>query len=252
MNNILNNKKILLGISGSIAAYKAPLLVRELIKNGAFVKVVMTNSAKEFVSPIVLSNLSHNDVIIDMFDNSNQTSGAWHIKYAHDIDMMVIAPCSVASLSKIANGICDNALTTLSIALEPSIPFLIAPAMDSTMWLHPATQRCISILQNDGTIIIPPIDGELSSGLIGPGRLPEISNIVDTISDTFANWGAKRRYASNINKSFNNVIEVETPIKIDDKTKDLIDSPINPIQGAIDKDKFNAELEFQELKNKLV
>lgn len=253
MNNSLKDKRILLGVTGSIAAYKAPLLVRELIKNGAFVKVIMTPSAKEFVSPMVLSNLSHNEVIIDMFDNSNQTSGAWHIKYAHESDLMIIAPCSASTLAKIANGICDNALVTLAIALEPSIPLLISPAMDTTMWLHPATQRAVSTVQNDGAIIIPPAEGDLSSGLIGPGRMPETNDLVDQIGYTLYNWNYKKRYeqVSKVNNFFSTQKEEIKESTIDERTKDLIDSPINPIKNVIDKDKFNAELEFENLKKKM-
>ena len=253
MNNSLQGKRILLGVTGSIAAYKTPLLVRELIKRGAFVKVIMTPSAKEFVSPMVMSNLSHNEVIIDMFDNSNQTSGAWHIKYAHESDLMIIAPCSASTLGKIAHGICDNALVTLAIALEPSIPLLISPAMDTTMWLHPATQRAVSIVQNDGAIIIPPAEGDLSSGLIGPGRMPEINDLVDQIGYTLYNWNYKKRYeqASKVNNNFSIPKEEVKEKTIDERTKDLIDSPINPIGNVIDKDKFNAELEFENLKKKM-
>ncbi len=255
MDNSLKDKRILLGVTGSIAAYKAPLLVRELIKKGAFVKIIMTPSAKEFVSPMVMSNLSHNEVIIDMFDNSNQTSGAWHIKYAHESNLMIIAPCSAATLTKIAHGICDNALVTLAIALEPHIPLLISPAMDTTMWLHPATQRAVSIVQNDGAIIIPPAEGDLSSGLVGPGRMPEISVIIDQIGYTLYNWNFKNRYEQS-SKVENFIKDVENKTvkeqTIDERTKDLIDSPINPLENVIDKDKFNAELEFQNLKNRMI
>jgi len=248
MENILNNKTILLGVTGSVAAYKSPLLVRELIKLGANVKVVMTESAKEFVSELILSNLSRNDVISDMFDKKVQTSGAWHIKYAHECDLMIIAPCSVNTLSKIANSICDNSLVTLAIALEPTIPLLIAPAMDTTMWLNPATQRNINLLIQDGAIIIPPEEGELSSGLIGPGRLPEINVLIEEIIKALNQPKKNRFEIKNYKQPISNSNDKE---KLNKNLQDLIDSPIEPIEKSIEKDKFNAELNFEKLKKKL-
>lgn len=248
MENILNNKTILLGVTGSVAAYKSPLLVRELIKLGANVKVVMTESAKEFVSELILSNLSRNDVISDMFDEKVQISGAWHIKYAHECDLMIIAPCSVNTLSKIAHSICDNSLVTLAIALEPSIPLLIAPAMDTTMWLNPATQRNIDLLVQDGAIIIPPEEGELSSGLIGPGRLPEINVLVEEIIKSLNQPKKNRFEVKNSRQPINNSNDKE---KLNKNLQDLIDSPLEPIEKSIEKDKFNAELDFEKLKKKL-
>jgi len=247
MENIFYEKRILLGVSGSIAAYKSPLLLRELIKNGADVKVIMTPSSENFVSKMVLSNLSRNDVICDMFDKTMQTSGAWHIKLAHECDLMIIAPCSASTLGKLANAVCDNALVTIAIALEPSVPLLISPAMDSTMWLHPATQRVVRTVQNDGAIIIPPVEGDLSSGLTGPGRFPEINDIMKQISIALNKNEKHKRYIQE-------VISTQTT-KADEKKKSeleyLIDSPIESISKAIEKDKYNAELEFEKLKQKL-
>jgi len=248
MENILKNKTILLGVTGSVAAYKSPLLVRELIKLGANVKVVMTESAKEFVSEVILSNLSRNDVISDMFDKKVQTSGAWHIKYAHECDLMIIAPCSVNTLSKIAHSICNNSLVTLAIALEPTIPLLIAPAMDTTMWLNPATQRNINLLIQDGAIIIPPEEGELSSGLIGPGRLPEINVLIEEIIKALNQPKKNRFEIKNYKQPISNSNDKE---KLNKNLQDLIDSPIEPIEKSIEKDKFNAELNFEKLKKKL-
>ncbi|HRP01658.1 MAG TPA: flavoprotein [Candidatus Kapabacteria bacterium] len=249
MNNTLNNKRILLGVTGSIAAYKSPLLLRELIKLGANVQVIMTPASSNFVSPTVMSNLSHNNVIIDMFDSNNQNDGAWHIKLAHQSDLMIIAPCSLSTLSKIAYGMCDNALTTLTIALENSVPLLISPAMDSTMWTHPATQRAVKQVVDDGAILIPPIDGELSSGLIGPGRLPDIPDLVRQVEVTLNKATSTNRY-NYTNYKAGEAIEKE-PKKIE-HIPNLIDTPIYPISNDIDKDKFNSELEFHKLKNKLV
>ena len=133
MNEILKGKKILLGVTGSIAAYKAPMLVREFVKAGAEVKVILTPSAVNFVSPMILSNLSMNQVIIEMFDKSVMDQGAWHIHSAHWCDVMLIAPCSAATLGKIANGIADNALTAVTFALHDDSLLLMSPAMDTNM-----------------------------------------------------------------------------------------------------------------------
>ncbi len=175
---VLKNKKILLGVTGSIAAYKTPALVREFIKAGSEVRVIMTPAAENFVSPMILSNLSRNPVIMDMFDKSVMNEGAWHIHAARWCDVMLVAPCSASSLGKIANGISDNALIAVCFALEKNTPLIISPAMDTNMWLHPSTQRNAKIVENDGSIIIPPDDGDLSSGLVGPGRFPEFNVIL--------------------------------------------------------------------------
>lgn len=178
MEDILRRKKILLGITGSIAAFKAPALVREFVKAGAEVKVIMTPASEHFVSPMILSNLSRNPVIMEMFDKSVMDQGAWHIHSARWCDLMLIAPCSAATLGKVANGIADNALTAVTFALDPGTPLIISPAMDTNMWLHPATQRNSRIVQQDGAMIIPPDSGDLSSGLVGPGRFPDFSVIL--------------------------------------------------------------------------
>jgi 3-polyprenyl-4-hydroxybenzoate decarboxylase len=288
----MKGKKILLGITGSIAAYKSPMLIREFIKAGVDVKVIITPSAREFVSTLTLANLSRNEVICDMFDNNSQTSGAWHIKYAHDCDVMLIAPCSATSIGKIANAICDSALVSVAIALPPEIPLVISPAMDSTMWLHPATQRSLELVKQDGAIIIPPVDGDLSSGFVGPGRFPEIEDIVKFVEKVLAENQGKKRYEqtasytktkANVNNS-NEKIFNEKPeskpepepkpktinepkpkpenVKInfenlnrskidDERFKHLIDSPIQSLEDAVTKDKFNAELEFEALKKRM-
>lgn len=184
MDDILRRKKILLGITGSIAAFKAPALVREFVKAGAEVKVIMTPASEHFVSPMILSNLSRNPVIMEMFDKSVMDQGAWHIHSARWCDLMLIAPCSAATLGKVANGIADNALTAVTFALDPGTPLIISPAMDTNMWLHPATQRNSRIVQQDGAMIIPPDSGDLSSGLVGPGRFPDFSVILGYVRRT--------------------------------------------------------------------
>jgi phosphopantothenoylcysteine decarboxylase/phosphopantothenate--cysteine ligase len=179
--NKLENKKIIVGVTGSIAAYKSALLVRELRKLGADVNVVMTAAACEFITPLTLGNLSQNPVISEMFDESVQKGGAWHIHLAQDADLMIVAPCTASTLAKLATGMCDNSLVTLATALPQKTPLLVAPAMDSTMLLSKATQRNIKQLQDDGVVVIPPAEGELSSGIVGPGRLPEIEILMDYV-----------------------------------------------------------------------
>jgi phosphopantothenoylcysteine decarboxylase/phosphopantothenate--cysteine ligase len=180
-NNIFENKRILVGITGSIAAYKGLFLIRELVKKGAIVNVVMTPSATNFITPISAMNLSKNPVAIDMFNLESQTSGAWHIHLVQECDLMIIAPCTASTIGKIANGICDNSLVTLATALPKHKPLLIAPAMDFSMWLNSATQRNIRLLKEYGIVVIPPEEGELSSGLEGEGRLPETQVLLDYI-----------------------------------------------------------------------
>lgn len=179
--NIFENKRIIVGITGSIAAYKGLSLVRELVKRNAVVYPVMTPSAEQFITRLTLTNLAKNPVVIDMFDLSFQQGGAWHIHYAHSVDLMVVAPCTATTIGKIANGICDNSLVAIATALPQNIPLIIAPAMDSTMLQNPATQRNLSILQSFGYRIIPSEKGELASGYYGEGRLPEINSLLQTI-----------------------------------------------------------------------
>lgn len=177
----LKGKKILVGVTGSISAYKIPLLVRELVKAGAEVKVLMTGSARYFVTKEVLSNLSRNPVTDDMFAYETMSDGAWHIHAAHAADLYIIAPCSATTLGKLASGIADNAVTAMAIAMPQGTPVLIAPAMDSTMWLNPITQGNVRKLESIGWRIIPPEEGELSSGITGPGRLPEPGTLAEII-----------------------------------------------------------------------
>jgi phosphopantothenoylcysteine decarboxylase/phosphopantothenate--cysteine ligase len=181
--NKLENKKIIVGVTGSIAAYKSALLVRELRKSGADVNVVMSTAACEFITPLTLGNLSQNPVISQMFDESIQQGGAWHIHLAQEADLMIIAPCTAATIAKLSIDLCDNSLVTLATALPQTTPLLVAPAMDSTMLLSKATQRNIKQLEQDGIVIIPPAEGELSSGIMGPGRLSEIDVLMDYIKN---------------------------------------------------------------------
>lgn len=176
----LQGKKIALGITGSIAAYKSILLVRLLIKEGAEVKVILTPSAKDFVSPLVLSTLSKNNVLIDLFD---ENSWANHVELGRWADLMLISPLSCNTLAKMANGMCDNLL--LAVYLSATCPVMIAPAMDEDMWKHPATKRNIKTLQSFGNHIIPVEAGELASGLVGEGRMAEPESILYTVERFF-------------------------------------------------------------------
>jgi len=177
---MIKGKKILLGITGSIAAYKSIYLVRLLVKSGAEVKVVMSPSAKDFVSTLTLSTLSHNPVLIDLFD---EQSWANHVMLGRWADLMLIAPLSCNTLSKMAHGQCDNLL--LATYLSATCPVLVAPAMDEDMWHHPVTNQNLQKLQSFGNTIIPVDNGELASGLYGEGRLAEPDAIMKFLEDNF-------------------------------------------------------------------
>ena len=177
---MLSGKKILVGVTGSIAAYKAILLVRLLIKAGAEVKVIMTPSAKDFVSPLTFSTLSKNEVLIDLF---NETSWANHVNLGRWADVMLIAPLSCNTLAKMANGFCDNLL--LAIYLSATCPVIVAPAMDEDMWHHPSTKLNIDKIRSFGNNIIPVDNGELASGLFGYGRMAEPAQIMQYLHNFF-------------------------------------------------------------------
>ncbi len=180
--DILSGKKILLGVTGCIAAYKSVYLVRDLVKRGAEVRVVMTPSATEFITPLTLSALSGNEVIVNLFPKSkNETTSinTWHIDYALWADVMIIAPATVNTVAKIANGFADNALTTLVLALRS--PLIIAPAADVDMYENKITQKNLQTLRDSGFFIVDAEEGELASGLKGKGRLAENDKIVDSI-----------------------------------------------------------------------
>jgi len=182
INDPLNGKKILLGVTGCIAAYKSCLIVRELIKRGAKVKVVLTPSAVEFITPLTLSTLTQNDVVVNTFPK-NQKDGTnlstWHIDFALWADLMLVAPATINTIAKIAHGFADNALTTLVTALRS--PLLIAPAADVDMYNNPINKENLEKLERLGHCIIYPESGELASGLSGEGRLADTNKIIDAV-----------------------------------------------------------------------
>lgn len=186
----MKGKRILLGITGGIAAYKIPLLIRLLIKEGAEVKCILTPAAKDFVSPLTLATLSKNEVAIDFWDNK---TGVWanHVELGLWADLFIIAPLTANSLAKMAGGHSDNLL--MATYLSAKCPVMVAPAMDLDMYQHPTVKRNIELLEKDGVAVIPAESGELASGLEGPGRMPEpemlfsqIKNFRFTRNEAFA------------------------------------------------------------------
>ncbi len=179
---MLQGRKILIGVCGSIAAYKIPILVRLLIKAGAEVKVIQTTSSKAFVTPVALATVSKNPVLTDFIKDD---TGQWHnhIDLGLWADLMLIAPLSANTLAKLSNGICDNLLT--AVYLSARCPVMLAPAMDLDMYKHPSTLRNLAIVTEYGNTVIPPDKGELASGLVGEGRMPEPETLLGHVKDHF-------------------------------------------------------------------
>lgn len=173
---MLKNRKILIGITGSIAAYKTILLARLLIKAGADVRVIMTPAAKDFVSSLTLATLTKNPVSIELF---NETEWANHVMMGRWADVMIIAPLSCNTLSKMAHGSCDNLL--MATYLSATCPVVVAPAMDEDMWKHPSTKENLLKIESFGNLVIPVGNGELGSGLFGEGRMAEPEEIIEFI-----------------------------------------------------------------------
>jgi len=192
---MLKGKKIVLGITGSIAAYKSCLIIRELIKSGAEVQVVITPAGKEFITPITLSALTHKPVVSEFF---SQKDGTWnsHVDLGLWADVMVIAPCTAATLGKMANGVADNMLITTYLSMKA--PVFIAPAMDLDMYKHPSTLKNIETLRSFGNHIIEPGSGFLASGLEGKGRMEEPENIVKALVDFFSTSSESPSYTEDL------------------------------------------------------
>ena len=192
---MLKGKKIVLGITGSIAAYKSCLIIRELIKSGVEVQVVITPAGKEFITPITLSALTHKPVVSEFF---SQKDGTWnsHVDLGLWADAMVIAPCTAATLGKLANGVADNMLITTYLSMKA--PVFIAPAMDLDMYKHASTQKNIETLRSFGNHIIEPGSGFLASGLEGKGRMEEPENIVKALADFFSTSSESQSYIEDL------------------------------------------------------
>lgn len=182
----LKGKHIILGITGSIAAYKAAILVRLLVKEGAEVKVIMTPLAKEFITPLTLATLSKNPILVDFFNPEN---GDWnsHVDLGLWADLYLVAPATANTIAKMANGVADNLL--LTTYLSAKCPVMIAPAMDLDMYKHPATQKNIEILRGYGNAVIEATTGELASGLTGKGRMEEPEAILTSVIDLLSKGG---------------------------------------------------------------
>jgi len=180
---MLKGKNIILGITGGIAAYKSAILVRELVKLGADVKVVMTPLAKQFITPLTMATLSGHPILVDFFNPEN---GEWnsHVKLGLWADAYLIAPATANSIGKMANGVADNLLITTYLSAK--CPVFIAPAMDLDMYKHPAVQRNLDVLRKDGVHIIEPGTGFLASGLEGKGRMEEPEVIADCLDRFFS------------------------------------------------------------------
>jgi len=170
---MLKDKKILLGVTGSIAAYKSLLLIRLLVKEGAEVKVIMTPAAKDFVTPLSLSTLAKHPVLLDLFEGDTWAN---HVELGRWADLMVIAPLSCNTLAKMAQGLCDNLL--MATYLSAVCPVVVAPAMDEDMWKHPSTRANLERIKEYGNHVIPVEKGELASGLFGDGRMAEPETIL--------------------------------------------------------------------------
>lgn len=179
---MLSGKKIILGVTGGIAAYKSAQIIRLLVQRGAEVKVVMTPLAKEFISPLTMATLSKNPILVDFFDPEN---GNWnsHVDLGTWADALLIAPATANTLAKMATGIADNLL--LTTYLSARCPVFIAPAMDLDMFAHPTTKQNLSTLKSFGNYVIEPTVGELASGLEGKGRMEEPENIIRQLNDFF-------------------------------------------------------------------
>jgi len=180
---MFRGKNILIGVTGGIAAYKIATVIRLLVKEGASVKVIMTDHAREFITPLTLATLSKNPVLTDFFDPQN---GNWnsHIDLGIWANIYLIAPATTNSIGKMATGIADNLL--LTTYLSARCPVIVAPSMDMDMLNHPATMKNIGTLRSYGNIILEPESGELASGLIGKGRMVEPEEIVKEIEKQFS------------------------------------------------------------------
>ena len=178
----LKGKKIVLGVCGSIAAYKSAIIVRHLIKTGSEVKVILTTSSSQFITALTLSTLSRNKVFSELSDDGSNWNN--HVELGLWADALLIAPASANTIAKMANGLCDNML--MAVYLSAKCPVFFAPAMDLDMWKHKAMKRNLELLHSYGNILIPVEHGELASGLTGDGRMAEPEHIMQHLEDYFS------------------------------------------------------------------
>jgi len=191
---MLKGKRFILGITGSIAAYKAAHLVRLLVKEGAEVQVLMTRLAKEFITPLTMATLSKRSILVDFFNPEN---GDWnsHVDMGLWADGMIVAPATANTMGKMANGVADNLLITTYLSAK--CPVFVAPAMDLDMYNHPSTSRNMEVLKSYGNHFVEPASGELASGLIGKGRMAEPEVIVEQLKQFFEEASEKKKDLSN-------------------------------------------------------
>jgi len=211
--DLLYGKKIVLGVAGCIAAYKSAYLIRDLVKRGTEVKVVMSPSATQFITPLTLSTLSKNAVVVDMFpENKNGSTNlnTWHIDLAQWADLILIAPATVNTIAKIAYGFADNALTTLAAAARS--PIVLAPAADVDMYENPTTKENLAKLESLRYYIVEAEEGELASGLSGKGRLAELDKIIDSVEFVLSGF-EKNLYGKKILVTAGPTIEDIDPIR---------------------------------------
>jgi phosphopantothenoylcysteine synthetase/decarboxylase len=175
-----NSKTVVLGVTGSIAAYKAVEVTSQLVKRGCRVRVVLTEDAQKFITPVCFKTLSRNPVITDLYDDEEGWKPT-HISLADEADVLLIAPATANIMAKLAHGIADDALSCVALALRPEAGLLIAPAMNGRMWMHPATQENAAILKKRGALFIGPEEGMLSCGYEGVGRLWPVEGIVESV-----------------------------------------------------------------------
>src|SRR3954462_376177 len=174
----MTKRNVVLGVTGSIAAYKAADLASRLTKEGANVRVVMTADAQKFITPLAFKTLSRNPVVTDLYDEEEGWKPT-HIKLADEADLLLIAPATANIIAKLAHGIADDALSCIALALNPKARLLIAPAMNGKMWLHPATQQNVATLKSRGLEFIGPEEGLLSCGYEGIGRLWPVDQVAE-------------------------------------------------------------------------
>lgn len=245
----MNAPRILLGISGSIAAYKSAQLARDLQRAGAEVRVVMTPSATKFIPALTLENLTRHSVAVSMFDEHVQNNGSWHIHLARWCDAMLIAPCSAATLGRIANGICDTALATVALALPPGTPLLLAPAMDTEMWIHPATRRNVELVTSYGIRVISPASGELASGFSGEGRLPDLPVLVEAVLSTIRTTTMQQDEQHKPEQTQQPETQPAPPEPTaEEKIQATVEQPDVSLQEGVDERKFDVEIEFEAIK----